>query len=180
MSALTGIVMAGGKSSRMGANKALLLYKGKRLIDRSIETLLPLVDNIIISSNQPLPDIPYPFIADSVESIGPLGGLQACLSKSTSAWNMLIPCDTPFLSVSLYQQMLQHTALVDAVIAKHADGKIEPLIGLYNRRLIPLMEEQIARGDYKLINLLHRARVYYFETEAQHQYRNMNHPDDLL
>ena len=172
--------MAGGKSSRMGTNKALLPFQGKRLIDRSVETLLPLVDKIIISANQPLPDIPYPFIADSVESIGPLGGLQACLSKSTSDWNMLIPCDTPFLSGSLYQQMLQHTAAVDAVIVTHSKGKIEPLIGLYNRRLLPLIEEQIARGDYKLINLLRRARVFYFETEEQSQFRNMNHPDDWL
>ncbi|PKP12179.1 MAG: hypothetical protein CVU09_01415 [Bacteroidetes bacterium HGW-Bacteroidetes-4] len=180
MSTLTGIVMAGGKSSRMGTNKALLHFKGKRLIDRAVEIILPLVDKIIISSNQPLPDIPYPFITDAVESIGPLGGLQACLNSSTTEWNILIPCDTPFLSVSLYQQMLQHTTAVDAVIAKHVDGKIEPLIGLYNRCLIPLMEEQIARGDYKLINLLHRARIYYFETEELHQFRNMNYPGDLL
>lgn len=172
--------MAGGKSSRMGTNKALLVYKGKRLIDRVVEIILPLVDEVVISSNETLPYLPYPFITDAVEAIGPMGGLQACLGKSISEWNLIIPCDAPYLSVALYQQMLQHTTAVDAVIPKHADGKIEPLIGLYNRRLIPLIDEQVARGDYKLINLLHRARVYYFETEEQFQFRNMNYPDDLL
>ncbi|MGD9992685.1 MAG: molybdenum cofactor guanylyltransferase [Salinivirgaceae bacterium] len=180
MSTITGIVMAGGKSSRMGTNKALLPFQGKRLIDRSVETLLPLVNKIIISSNEPLPELPYPQIADSVEAIGPLGGLQACLNFSSTEWNMLIPCDTPFLSDSLYQQMLQHTTAVDAVIVTHSKGKIEPLIGLYNRCLVPLIEEQIARGDYKLINLLRRARVFYFETYEVSQFRNMNHPGDLL
>ena len=172
--------MAGGKSSRMGTNKALLLFKGERLIDRAVETILPLVNKIIISSNQPLPELPYPVFADTTEAIGPLGGLQACLSKSTSEWNLLIPCDTPFLSGSLYQQMLEHTATVDAVIVTHSNGKIEPLIGLYNRSLLPLIEEQIARGDYKLINLLHRANVFFFETEEVSQFRNMNFPGDLL
>jgi molybdopterin-guanine dinucleotide biosynthesis protein A len=180
MSTITGIVMAGGKSSRMGTNKALLPFQGKRLIDRSVETLLPLADKIIISSNEPLPELPYQQLADAVKAIGPLGGLQACLNLSTNGWNMLIPCDTPFLSVSLYQQLLQHTTAVDAVIVTHSQGKIEPLIGLYNRRLLPLIEDQIARGDYKLINLLRRARVFYFESEDPHQFRNMNHPGDLL
>lgn len=176
---VTGIVVAGGKSSRMGKNKALIEYKGKRLIDHAIEILEKHSSNIIVSSNINIVNLNWPLIKDEVPNIGPIGGLFTCLQKSKTNMNIIIPTDAPNVSATLHLNLLKNSDTYDAVIPVLPDGKTEPLIACYNKTIIKYIEHAINESDYKLMNLLKRANVNYINIADSNQFMNINAPQDL-
>lgn len=164
---LTGIVLAGGKSSRIGQDKALLEWGGMRLVARAISIIEPLCDNILISTNNPdLAYLGYPLVNDEHRGIGPIAGLQAALRYSRAAHHIVIPCDTPLVTIDVFERLfaIKSAAHPPACIAGTEDGFVEPLIGCYHRSALPILEEQIKRHDYKLHNALTRmsARIEIF------------------
>jgi len=179
-SKVTGIILAGGKSSRMGSNKALMLYKNQRLIDIAISVVKPLVNEILVSSNELIPNLSNRIISDVFENTGPIGGLYSCLKESNTDINLVIPCDVPLVSTSFYSLMLEKIESFDAVIPRHSKGKLEPLIGIYHKNVLPMMEEQINQHVYKLVNLLERLNVCYIVIPKSADLKNLNYPTDLL
>jgi molybdopterin-guanine dinucleotide biosynthesis protein A len=177
---VSGIILAGGKSSRMGTSKAEMLYKNQRLIDISISIIAPLVSEVLVSSNKAIPNIKNTMVPDIFENIGPMGGLYSCLKQSNTDINLLIPCDVPLVSTTFYKSMLEKIGSFDAVIPRYANGKLEPLIGVYQTHTIQPMYEQIKRQDYKLVNLLAKIKVCFFEIPKSADLKNMNYPSDLL
>jgi len=156
---LTGIILAGGQSTRIGRDKALLEFGGMRLIARSISIIAPLCDEILISTNNPgLEYLRYPLVSDEHRGIGPIAGLHAALRYSQSEYHIVIPCDTPLVTVDVFERMfaIVSAAHPPACVAGTADGFIEPLIGCYHRSALPALEKQIQRQDYKLHNALTR------------------------
>ena len=106
---ITGIILAGGKSKRMGRDKAFLPYHGKDLIEYSISLMQSICDEVIISAN----DADYDkfglrVVRDNYPHIGPIGGLEASLTYSKTRHNLVIPCDTPFLTLSVYYEILKN------------------------------------------------------------------------
>lgn len=176
---ITGIVIAGGKSSRMGSNKALLEYAGQRFIDNAIGTIKPLCDELMVSSNVAIANLDYPVVSDCYDSIGPMGGLQSCLHQSLNEINALIPCDVPKVTISHYRKLLSHLELNDAVIARHTDGKVEPLIAIYRKSILPMLEQQIQLKDYKMMHLLKKLKVAYVDFSNSDAFKNVNFPKDL-
>jgi len=180
MEKITGIILSGGKSSRMGSNKAFLNYQGELLIHRAISILKPLCSEIIISSNitdERLGN--YPVIPDEIADIGPIGGIWSCLKASKSSINLVIPCDVPHVSTKLYEQLLNQFKGYDAVIPELPDGKLEPLIACYQSSIISNIEEQIREKDYKLINLLGKLNVKYVKVTEVAMFKNLNTPLDI-
>ncbi|MFA6403169.1 MAG: molybdenum cofactor guanylyltransferase [Salinivirgaceae bacterium] len=175
-----GIILAGGKSSRMGSNKAVMLYNNQRLIDISISIIAPLVSEVLVSSNDSIPNIKHRMVPDVFENIGPLGGLYSCLKESNNSINLVIPCDVPLVSTAFYELMLEKMGSFDAVIPCYADGRLEPLIGVYHKNVLSMLEEQIRRYDYKLVNLLERLNVFYIEIPESVNMKNLNYPTDLV
>ncbi len=95
----TGIILAGGQSSRMGKEKGLMRWKGKTLIEHAIAILSPLCENIIISANNDHFDsFGYPVVGDLFPGCGPMGGIFSVLTKSETLNNLVIPSDTPFVT----------------------------------------------------------------------------------
>lgn len=180
MEKLGAIVFAGGKSSRMGQNKALIVYKGKRLVDRAVEVVAPMVDSMIVSSNEPLPDLDIPQVKDDVMDKGPIGGLYTCLKQAAHDWNLVIPCDAPYIDSGFYKKLIAAAKNCQAVVPVHSGGMVEPLMALYHKSILPIVEKQIAQNDYKLINLLREIEVNYIEFSELEQFKNMNYPSDLL
>lgn len=176
---ITAIIIAGGKSSRMGSNKALITYNGKRLIDWAIHKVEPLVSTIIISSNTPLSGINYPIYADAFTDIGPLGGLHIGLAKSKTNWNLIIPCDMPNLDALVYYRLIEKTSNTLAVVPKHSNGNVEPLVALYHKSVHAYIETQIQKKDYKLVHLLNQIAVTYIDAGVEHLFKNINYPNDL-
>ncbi len=177
---ITAIVIAGGKSSRMGQNKALISYKGTRLIDKAILLMENYTQQVLISSNVPIQNISYPIVADEFAEIGPIGGLYSCLKASNAELNIVVPCDVPHIQSDIYDDIIEVSNSFDAVIPRLPNGKLEPIIACYKKSILPIIEECIKANDYKMINLLAKLNVKYIDILYTEQFMNMNTPNDLL
>lgn len=179
MSKITGIIFAGGKSSRMGQNKALVKYKRQRLIDRTIQLIKSSCDYLLISSNVPLKDVPYALVPDLIPNIGPLGGLYSVLTKTTTSGNIVLACDVPNIEPEFFDTLLSKSKGYDAVIPRLPNGKLEPLVAFYSKSIIPVIEEQIKNEDFKLVNLIFKLNVHYVDVRDEKMFKNVNAPTDL-
>lgn len=177
---ITGIVLSGGKSSRMGQDKGMLSYNGIKLIEYSISTLKNICTNVVISANNLEYNIfGLPVISDNYYGIGPIAGLEACLRKSETRMNIIAPCDSPLLNIHLYNNILNNVANFDAVVPVLKDGKIEPLSGFYSKEILSVIVNQIEKADYKIINLLKLINTKYIEIDNDLLISNINTPEDL-
>lgn len=152
---ITGIVLSGGKSSRLGTEKGLALYGGKPLVSYSIEALRPLCGVILLSANSELDsyrEYGLEIVQDKVTGIGPMGGLLACLKQSKTQHNLVLSCDIPFVETELLSYLLSQLENDQVVVPTHNEGKIEPLCGYYNTNAISKLEESVYSGNYKMID----------------------------
>lgn len=184
----TGIILSGGKSSRMGKEKGLVDFQGKPLISHAIHTLAPLVDSIIIGANNEIDvykKFGYRIVEDEIKGVGPIGGLLSTLQHSSSERNFVISCDMPFLNSELLNFLFQSMHEFDVVLAMHDGDKIEPLCGIYSKRIIPEIQTAIKNGKYKLLDLfkkvhfksvmIHDALPFY----SDNLFYNINRPEDI-
>ena len=180
MNRITGIILAGGQSSRMGTDKALISLNGKKLIEYSIAVMREICQHILISANNPVyRDFGYPVVSDNFPGIGPLAGLEACLRFSQTRINLIAPCDAPFLSADLFKNILSHNSLHDAVVPVQKNGNIEPLTAYYSKEIHPTLIRQINQGDYKMQNLLKLVNTKYIVLNDNNLLNNLNTPNDL-
>lgn len=162
---ITGILLAGGKSSRMEKEKGLVEFREKPLIQYGINLLLYFTDRIIISSGNP-DYIPFGFeiIPDEVSGQGPSAGLAAALKSSTTPWNIVLACDLPFLEREFIEELLNYAQNYQAVVPMH-NGNMEPLAALYHKDLGKIFGEAVADGNLALRHILRSCRVKYFEAD---------------
>ena len=155
---ITGIILAGGKSSRIGTDKALLKFQDKTFIQTIYDNIKGLCSEVIISSNNPEVKIPgTKIVADKIENIGPAGGIFSALSASQTEKNMIVSVDTPLITIDLIQFLIQHfTDNLDALII-FENEKLHPLTGMYSKNLISLFKEEITAGNYKIRHILSKA-----------------------
>lgn len=184
---VTGIILAGGASSRMGKDKGLCEFKGKALISYAIEALLPLCSTILISSNNvdDYQEFGYEVVVDEYKDIGPIGGIYSTLKKSATNHNLIISCDTPFVNTQLLEYVLENSDNYDVVVPEHGNSFIEPLAAYYSSALVNDLENTIDRKDYKLMNFFNKVRfrklkVDSFAGFSNNLFKNLNTPDDLL
>lgn len=177
---ITGIVLAGGRSSRMGSDKAMIEFEGKKLIEYSLGIMREVAATTIISANNAqYADFGATVVSDNYKDIGPLAGLEACLRISGTRVCLFAPCDTPFLNVEFLNTILENITDYDAVVPISSNGKMEPLTGYYSREILPVVVQQIERGDFKVQNLLKKIRTNFLPFENHRILKNINTPDDL-
>lgn len=153
-----GVILAGGRSRRMGENKAKMMFGGEPLLTRVARRLSPAVDDLLVigpSSLAPLAPRAR-VVEDALPAIGPLGGLYTALTATTSAHIFLVACDMPFISLSLVRAMLAFARThSDAdVVALEADGHVQPLHAVYSRACLPAVERALKASDHSLHALL--------------------------
>lgn len=162
---LTGILLAGGKSSRMGSEKGMVAYKGKPLIQYGIDLLSGYTDKIIISSANPAyKRFGLELVPDEIAGQGPAAGIAAALRHSLTPWNLVLACDLPFLEPELIDALLAAAGNNQAVIPVH-QGVSEPLAGLWHRDLAENLRLSVAAGNLALHRILQLCNVHYLETE---------------
>ena len=183
---LTGIILAGGESSRMGSDKGWMTFRGKPLVWHALDLLVPICDDILVSANDARYEtLGFPVVKDEVTGAGPLGGLCASLKRSSSHGNLVVPCDTPFLTRELIDYLLSTVRGQQAVIPVHPDGRAEPLCGYYSKEILPLMEKNLQAGKYKLIDILREADAFFLKLDETlpfyhpRLFTNLNTPGDL-
>jgi molybdopterin-guanine dinucleotide biosynthesis protein A len=159
---VTGIVLSGGKSSRLGTEKGLKIYGSKPLVSYSIAALEPLCSEILLSANYEL-EIYSKFglkiVQDEIRGIGPLGGLLACLKQSQTRFNLVLSCDIPFVETDLLKYLLAQIDNEQVVVPVHGDGVVEPLCGYYNTNVISQIEESLRSGNYKVLDFINKIRL---------------------
>ena len=150
---VTGMILAGGASSRMGRNKALIELEGQPLIARVVQALRPLADDILIVANdpQPLSFLNLPIIPDITPGYGPLMGLYSGLKGASGELAVMVAVDMPFLTPDFLRFLLALAPDHDVVIPE-AGGRLHPLCAVYRRTTcLPAIEQVIARGQRRLI-----------------------------
>ena len=160
---LTVVIQAGGLSSRMGEDKALKSFLGRPLIQRVIDRIKPIADEIIVTTNRP---IEYEFLGlrlvpDLKPGRGALGGLYTAIASATSPLVAVVACDMPFASRMLFEGALRLMVEeeADIVIAKK-DENYEPLHALYRRETcLPAIESAIDADQWKVISWFPQVKV---------------------
>jgi molybdenum cofactor guanylyltransferase len=182
---ITGIVLAGGRSSRMGQDKSLMSFNGRPLISYAIEILRTVCDQVVISSNQEV----YEFTGcavwpDILPLQAPMIGIYSCLKRSQTFWNIFLSCDMPRVDPRLFDYLFSRRAGAEAVIPVNGN-KMEPLCGLYSRKALPLLEKKIREGEFSMQQLIGVARSRLVEMSPElgfysdSLFVNMNTADDI-
>lgn len=186
---VTGFVLAGGKSSRMGANKALLALNGSALLERAVAILREVCGHVIVVGSREL----YQGFGECVEDVyrncGPLAGIHAALLNSQTAHNVIIAVDTPFLTVELLNYLVERALRSRAVVtAPRVAGAVQPLCAVFSRDFLPLAEAALQSGKYKVeaafpsepgqTLIIPEADLGRFEMAGE-MFENLNTPEDL-
>jgi len=185
---IPGIILAGGKSSRYGRNKALIEMNGIRLIERVIGVMEPVFEHLIIITNTPqeYAYLQLPTYEDLIKGLGPLGGIFTGLEAISDEVGFFVACDMPFLNSELIRHMVETREDFDAVVPR-IDWKIETLHAIYSKCCLPAIRELIDARNYQVIKFLHKVRVRYVEEEEIRAFDpelksffNINRPEELL
>lgn len=184
---VTGVILAGGKSSRYGENKALVEFNGTPLIERVIKVLRRLFENVVLITNTPeeYAYLRLPMEQDIIKGVGPLGGIYTALQTIPTEYGFFVACDMPFLNSQLITYMINHREKHD-VVAPKIDWKIEALHALYRKTCLPEVERLIRENQYQTIRFFDRVSVrYVHEDEVRRfdpslrSFLNINRPEDL-
>jgi len=185
---ITGIILAGGLSSRLGKDKGLCEFKGRSLVSNAIDTLKPLCEQMMISANifpEKYATFGLPVIADEKPGIGPLGGIYTCLKKSTTQHNLVLSCDTPFVNAAVFEYLLEKVNNEQVVTPSHETFLIEPLSAYYNTNVIGDMEIAIRNRNYKMMDFFKQIRFKSVNLDknlaffTEYLFLNVNTPKDL-
>lgn len=156
----TGIILAGGKSSRMGADKGLLELGGKPLITYAFQALSGLCTTILISSSsEAYHSFGYQVIPDVFPGIGPMGGIYSALGKSKTEKNLILSCDLPFASKELMSYILQNSDVHQVAVPWFGGKHYEQLCAFYSLSLLDKIKSFIHNGNYKLPDLFEEISV---------------------
>ncbi|MDK2744820.1 MAG: molybdenum cofactor guanylyltransferase [Nitrospira sp.] len=189
ISDVTGVLLAGGKSKRMGEDKRFLLIGGSTLIERSVGVMCALFQQVcvVIAQDGPVPSVRVPVVRDLVPNCGSLGGLYTGLRQSTDQHIFVAACDMPFLCSSLVQYMVALKEEADVVMALWKD-RLQPTHAVYSRRCLPILEDMIRRHEVKIqhvaahpalrVRMVMEAEVSRIDHDGR-SFRNINTPSDL-
>ena len=164
--AISAVVLAGGRSKRLGKDKALLMLNGQPLLARAVHTVAALSDDLIVVTNHPeshgVAASPARMVPDEVPGVGSLMGLYSGLKACRHPRAVVVACDMPFLSITLLRYMASLAGDYDAVVPRQ--GKwFEPLHAAYGRTCLPAIEEALARGQRQIISFFDDVRVRYVD-----------------
>jgi len=186
-SQLTGFVLAGGKSSRMGQDKAAITLHGRTLLEHTLAALREVCRDVAILGRHELYGTVAPVYEDIFPGCGPLGGIHAALSNSQTQFNLIIAVDTPFLSPA-FLSYLGGRALTSgsAVTTPEINDYTQPLCTVYSLDFLPIAEQALRQGNYKIVPLFPQGRTLVVKERELRQFafatdmfENLNTPDDL-
>ncbi len=169
------IVLAGGRSSRMGTDKARLQIDGIPLLHRIVDALRPHFDAIAVSarSTRGFLGLDVPVIADLIADSGPLAALHASLRASQYDANLVVACDNPEVNLDLALRLLRASRGVEAVVPR-SGRQVDPLFAVYRRQVIPHIESLLEGGRLSVRALLERCETRWLELPANEMPKNLN------
>lgn len=194
----TGVILAGGENRRMPQPKAFIKVNGKSIIERSIDIMKRLFNEIFIVTNQPEAylHLGIPMLGDIYDVRGPMTGIFTSLINSKYPWVFVSACDMPFLNYELIRYMASKKNNYEAVVPKSPlpsftkgglrEDYIEPLFAFYTKRLCRTMEKALTNGKTGLKDFLRNKKVRYVTSEEIRaidpegkSFINLNTPKDV-
>jgi molybdenum cofactor guanylyltransferase len=183
-----GFILTGGKSSRMGADKAFLDFGGRTLLERALAVVNSACPSLAIVGD-PAKFASYgPAVADVYPGCGPLGGIHAALSNSSADLNLALAVDMPFVSAGLLAFLLKtaETTGATVIVPRTARG-FQPLCAVYRRSFAAAADAALRAGKYKIDALFPATSVRVIEENelaaagfSERVFFNLNTPQDLL
>jgi len=180
-------IQAGGRSERMGRDKARVLLAGRPLITHVLDRVAHLGTEVLVTTN--VPD-DYAFLgvrlaADEQPGAGALAGLRTALRAASHEIVLVLACDLPFVCLPLLEHMLRLASQADAVVPRW-QGEFEPLHAVYRRTCLTAIDRSLAEGRQRMISFLPAVRLTVVEEDQVATYDpqgltffNVNTPDDL-
>jgi molybdopterin-guanine dinucleotide biosynthesis protein A len=187
MSNVTGIVLAGGSNTRFPLIKGLVKVGGERIIERTVRILREFCDEIIISTNCPENYfyLREKMVGDLYPMAGPAVGIFSALLHSSNDRNFVVACDMPFIKRELIQYIIDVQSDAPVVICSRR-GYIDPLFGLYRKRLLPVLESHLQRGNTPLYRIIMSGETHIIHEEeilrldaGMSSFVNINTPQDF-
>jgi molybdopterin-guanine dinucleotide biosynthesis protein A len=184
---ITGVILAGGKSSRYGSNKALAKLNGTPLVERVLGAMGSVFNDLIIITNNPeeYAYLKLPMKEDLIKGLGPLGGIYTGLESISHDAGFFVACDMPFLNVGLIRHILAIRKDYDAVVPK-IDWKIETLHTLYCKSCLPAIKSLIESKNFQAKRFFQSIRIRYVGQDEimrfdprLHAFANVNRPEEM-
>ncbi|MBA3858713.1 MAG: molybdenum cofactor guanylyltransferase [Cyanobacteria bacterium PR.3.49] len=183
---VTGLILSGGKSKRMGRPKAFLPFEGSTVIGHIVSEIKDLFSEVFIVANEveSFEDLGVDVVKDILPHRGPLGGILSGLMTSSNHYAFVMACDMPLIDKRLVRELVSRRQDNDVVVLSHPQG-IEPLFGVYSKNCIKPLEESLFAGNLSVQDFLSglKAGVYEWMPERQDAdalppFFNINTPQD--
>ena len=176
-----GFVLAGGKSSRMGTDKALLTFRGRPLIQHIAEQAAIATGEVTLIGDEKLyGGMGYAAMKDRRPGWGPLAGIETALDHTRSEWNLVLACDMPGLRAGVLERLCQAAEGLpdeaDSLVPRGPSERLQPLSAVYRARCLTSAREALARGERKVITWVAGLRTVYWPTEEADGFQNVNTP----
>lgn len=179
---ITGIILAGGKSTRMGTDKGFLLHNGISFTQHIINNLTPLVDELLIVSNNADYDVfNIKRIPDTVKNFGPVAGVHAGLKASKTDYNFVISCDSPKVDINVFRPLLKERNNRYDVVQYIANSHTTPLIALYHKKCLNVFNLALQNNIHQLSFVVKQldTKTLIASDEIKPKIVNINNPKDL-
>jgi len=187
---ITGIVLGGGQSRRMGSDKRRLDWEGEPLLDRVSRVMNSLFEEVLVVTSREDYDcshLPVRLVTDKVPQKGSLGGLYTGLIEAENTVVFVVACDMPFVKKECISRICVFSDIADVMVVKLSSG-IQPLHACYSKRCVPIIENMIQKDDLKIQNVfLHSSLKVEIIDECvfddidsyRRSFMNINNPADL-
>ena len=188
---VTGIILAGGLSRRLGRDKAVEPIKGQPLVGRVMDALSGIADELVVVVNTPQRGRELPLRDSAVVAVdiypnaGSLGGIFTGLSSASNQWGIVVACDMPFLNLDLLSYLLSFRESHDAVVPV-LDGRPEPTHAAYSKVCLSAIEARLEANDLKIARFFDDVRVKYVSQRRveeidprRRSFFNVNTEEDL-
>ncbi len=180
---IAGIVLAGGKSTRFGTDKAISLFQGKSMLKHSVDLLKQFTDSVLISGDKEEYSVyGYPCIPDLYEGAGPLGGICSCLLQSERNRHVVVTCDMPLVSGDMIDRLIENHCPGSVTVFEDQEGKVYLFPAVFEKGHISILEKQLKEGNNDMKSALKACgytKVMLNEEDVRCM-ANINSKDELI
>ncbi|MDB4297275.1 molybdenum cofactor guanylyltransferase [Flavobacteriaceae bacterium] len=179
---ITAIILAGGKSSRMGTDKGTIIYNDKTFTQNIIDNIGPYVDEVIIVSNSDkYNNLDTKVIPDNVRDFGPVAGIYSGLKESKTDYNLVISCDSPKVDIDALKPLIEQRDNKHDIIQYICNSKTTPLIALYNKKCLNIFKLALRNKIHKLRFVIKQleTKTLVAPDNIRNKIVNINTPKDL-
>lgn len=179
----TAVVLCGGKSSRMGFDKALLQLDGEFMLLKTIKQLKKVFSQTMLVTDKRIKFPPVfskvDIIEDDYPEKGPLGGLVTALENVKTEYVFLLACDIPNVHLDLIRKMAEYIQVYDIVIFEQ-DQHFEPLFAFYHRSCRSILQQQLGTNDWRIRKEFEQFSVKVVTLDSSFRLKNVNTPKELI